>query len=201
MHEFPLSVDLDEFENILIKHLQDQPEGCSEYELIQKLREKNLFNIDENELLSSDSLIMFQIHFTVYHSLYRLRDRLRKERESELELSPVSIQLTKYKEGCDAIAEYDPLYDYYMDINNLEKTDSRDVDEMLTRFWSRLDNSERRAEALKELGLADPVANEDIRKQYRRMAMKHHPDRGGDTNKLQRINAAIAVLLNSYNFD
>ena len=201
MHAFPLSIDLDEFENILIKQLQDQPEGCSEYELIQKLREKNLFNIDENELLSSDSLIMFQIHFTVYHALYRLRDRLHKKRENELELSPVSIQLTKYKEGDDALAEYDPLYDYYMDINNLEKTDSRDVDEMLTRFWSRLDNSERRAEALKELGLADPVANEDIRKQYRRMAMKHHPDRGGDTNKLQRINAAIAVLLNSYNFD
>lgn len=201
MQVFPLSVQLDEFENRLTEVLRNQPDGCSEYELIQILRNEDLFTIDENELLSSDSLIMFRIHFTVYHSLYRLRDRLRQNRESELELSPVSIQLRKFKEGDDALVEYDPLYDYYMDINNLKETGSSDVDEMLSRFWSRLDNSERRVEALKELDLADPVRDEDIRKQYRRMAMKHHPDRGGDTSKLQRINAAFAVLLNSYNLD
>ena len=201
MPVFPLSVDLDQFENILVKQLQDQPDRCSEYELIQKLRDKGLFTIDEHELLSSNSLVMFQIHFTVYHVLYRLRDRFRKNREFELELSPVAIQLKKYIKGDTALTEHDPLQEYYLDIDNFGETDSKDVDEMLDRFWSRLGNSERRVEALKELGLVDPVKNEDIRKQYRRMAMKHHPDRGGDADKLQRINAAISVLLNSYNLD
>ena len=144
---------------------------------------------------------MFQIHFIVFHALYRLRDRVRKLESNELDLNPVCIRLLSFTRGDAALAEFDALYDYYMDINNLAETRSEDVDEMLQRFWLRLDNSERRAEALKELELEDPVSNDIIREQYRRLAMKHHPDRGGETEKLQRINTAVSILLNSYKLD
>lgn len=195
---FPLSISIDEFGDRLFSLLQAQPEPISEYDLIQQLREQSLFDIADGDLLSSDSLVMFRIHFTTYHALYRLRDRLRDEQQNDIELSPIGIGLTGYLQGETGLVEHDPLYDYYMDLSNLEQTQTEDVDEMLERFWLRLDNSERRVEALKELQLEDPVDEEEIRKQYRRLAMKHHPDRGGDKEKLQRINAAMSVLLNSY---
>lgn len=196
---FPLSVSIEELGQRLFNLLQAQAEPISEYDLIQKLRELSLFEIADGDLLSSDSLVMFRIHFTTYHALYRLRDRLRDEQRNDIELSPIGIRLTGYLEGEKGLAEHDPLYEYYMDLSNLEQTLVEDVDEMLNRFWLRLDNSDRRVEALKELQLEDPVNEVEIRQQYRRLAMKHHPDRGGDKEKLQRINAAMSVLLNSYN--
>ena len=201
MSLLPLNIPLEELEDLIFDHLETQAPGVSEYDLIQYLRDQNCFSLHPDELLSSDSLIMFQIHFIVFHALYRLRDRVRKLESNELDLNPVCIRLLSFTRGDAALAEFDALYDYYMDINNLAETRSEDVDEMLQRFWLRLDNSERRAEALKELELEDPVSNDIIREQYRRLAMKHHPDRGGETEKLQRINTAVSILLNSYKLD
>lgn len=198
MSPLPLVVSLNEFESNLLKQIRCCENGISEYDLIQKLREQNLFRIDD-ELLSSNSLTMFQIHFTLYHCLYRLRDQLRVNKQFELELSPICINLKIFQQGNSGLVEHDPLYEYYMDIGNLLNTETKDVDDMLERFWMQLDNSERREEALLELGLADPVNNEEIQMQYRRMAMRHHPDRGGDKKKLQAINIAVSVLLNSFN--
>ena len=201
MSLLPLNIPLEELENLLLDYLETQASGISEYDLIQHLRNQDLFRLEPGELLSSDSLIMFQIHFIVFHTLYRLRDRVRKLKSNDLDLNPVCIRLISFTRGDAALAEFDALYDYYMDINNLIETRSEDVDEMLQRFWLRLDNSERRAEALKELELEDLVGNDIIREQYRRLAMKHHPDRGGETEKLQRINTAVSILLNSYKLD
>lgn len=197
----PLRISFKDLEDLLLEYLGTRPLGISEYDLIQYLREQDLFKLDPDELLSSDSLVMFRIHFIVFHALYRLRDRIRQQQLNDLDLNPVCIQLLKYENNGAALAEYDALYEYYMDTGNLDKTGSEDVEEMLQRFWLRLDNTERRAEALKELELEDPVSDDAIRKQYRRMAMKHHPDRGGEREKLQRINAAVSVLLNSYKLD
>lgn len=196
-----LKIPIEELEALLLDFLGAQASGISEYDLIQYLRSQDLFKLEPDELLSSDSLVMFQIHFIVFHALYRLRDRVRQLESNDLDLNPVCIRLRSYARSDAALAEYDALYDYYMDVENLAGTRTEDVDEMLERFWSRLDNSERRIEALKELELKDPVSNETIRKQYRRLAMKHHPDRGGEMEKLQRINAAVSILLNSYNLD
>jgi hypothetical protein len=201
MQHAPLKISLEVFENILLDYLGMQPDGISEYDLIQHLREQDLFELAPDELLSSDSLVMFRIHFVLFHALYHLRDHVRQQQLHDLDLNPVCIRLLQYQENESALVEYDGLYEYYMDTGNLNETAAEDVDEMLQRFWLRMDNSERRAEALKELDLEDPVSNDDIRKQYRRLAMKHHPDRGGEREKLQRINAAVSILLNSYNLD
>lgn len=48
--------------------------------------------------------------------------------------------------------------------------------------------------ALKTFGLKWPVKMEDIQKEYRKLAKKHHPDLGGDTKKFTEINSAFEVL-------
>jgi curved DNA-binding protein len=44
------------------------------------------------------------------------------------------------------------------------------------------------------LGLQKNADQDEIKKAYRRMAAQHHPDRGGDTQKFQEIQAAYETL-------
>jgi len=44
------------------------------------------------------------------------------------------------------------------------------------------------------LGINKSASSEDIKKAYRSMAMKHHPDRGGDEAKFKQINEAYDIL-------
>ena len=45
-----------------------------------------------------------------------------------------------------------------------------------------------------ELGVSKTASAEEIKRAYKKLAMKYHPDRGGDTEKLSKINAAYTVL-------
>lgn len=44
------------------------------------------------------------------------------------------------------------------------------------------------------LGVAKTATADDIKRAYRRLASQHHPDRGGDTQRFQEIQAAYDVL-------
>ncbi len=50
-------------------------------------------------------------------------------------------------------------------------------------------------EALETLELPKLITREDIRNQYRFLAKKHHPDIGGDTEKMEQLNAAYTLLM------
>ncbi len=45
------------------------------------------------------------------------------------------------------------------------------------------------------LGVGAHASKEEIERAYRLLALKHHPDRGGDEQQMARINAARAALL------
>lgn len=170
-----------------------QPQGWSEYELLGQLDAEPDNGFAKGDL--STGLNLFQTHFLLFHALYRLRDELLLERVGQLEISALSIRILPLSERCGQdLAEHDPLRDYYLDLSNLDETDESAVETLLGQFWQRYLLHERRAEYLAVLQLSEAADAAQIREQYRRLAMQHHPDRGGDTEMLQRINAAYAAL-------
>ena len=47
---------------------------------------------------------------------------------------------------------------------------------------------------LATLELQPPVDSISVRQQYRRLAMRHHPDKGGDGEQFRRVSAAYQRL-------
>ena len=52
-----------------------------------------------------------------------------------------------------------------------------------------------RQQALAVLGLPSNATPAQIKRRYRALAKRHHPDRGGDQRQMQRIIAAYELLM------
>ncbi len=66
-------------------------------------------------------------------------------------------------------------------------------------FWYSSTNPARpliqRQQALAVLGLGPNATPQQIKRRYRALAKRYHPDRGGDLKQMQRIIAAYEVLM------
>lgn len=181
------------FSQQLLAVLRAHPAGISEYELIRTLESSGEPGFDAECL--RDNLSLFQTHFFLFHNLYQLHEQLWNSGEAHLNISPLCIQLLPITDSAtSAISEHNPLRDYYLNIENLNDTTANDVESLLGKFWQRFVRNDERSNALAELELSDPVDWSTIKTQHRRLAMQHHPDRGGDEQRLQAINAAMDVL-------
>jgi len=175
------------------QELDAKPDGVREYDLIVALKARGLF-----EFLPAppaEPLQLFRAHFLLFHTLYLLRDKLASIQEGLLEIGPLCIRRLPWSAGDSSLTTPDPLRAYYLDWANLDDTTEDDVCHLIASFWKQLGRFENRDEALAELGLEDPVDDSTIKLAWRRLAMEHHPDRGGDNARLQAINAAVDCLM------
>ena len=182
----------------LLKILENSPEGISEYDLILKIRDE--LEIENNNQIFRDSHKLFTVHFFLFHALYHLREKLWTEKKWMLDISPLNIRLNPWQEqGNTDISDSDEMSAYYLDIKNLEQTGKEDVEYLLNRFWCRYLSQDEKQQALATLELKEPVCMNDVSTQYRKLAMKYHPDRGGSTEKIQSINNAMTILKRYFN--
>ena len=186
-------MDPDTLEPIIERILVDHPRGLDEQELLQALRARPEAGLPADRAVAG--LGLFRTHFVLFHTLYRLRDRLRAHGTGDLRIDPLRIELLAYVDGPSALGPHDCLRAYYLDLDNLAATGEADVARLLAGFYTQLRRRTHRAEALAELELPESADEAEIRRQYRRLVMRHHPDRGGDAERLQSLNRALEVLL------
>lgn len=172
-------------------------QACSEYDLLCWLQapEQGVFRADALR----DSLTMFRSHFILMHCLYRLQQQWAAEQSALLEISALRICRQPWPQTSQSstLSEHQPLAEYYLDLNQLN-TGQDEVDELLRSFWQTMLQPEQEDQDIAELELSKPVTGADIRLQYRRLAMQHHPDRGGDVNRFRDIQAAFQRLKHRY---
>lgn len=178
-------------------YLRRDPDGLTEWQLIEALRANQVQGFEQVNL--SDSLSLFRTHFLLFHALHRLDETLRHSTGEAVAIHCLRICLCPATDGGVAaraeIARPDPLKAYYLDLGNLEDVDAAQVEALLSGFWRRFHGgSDRQIAALEVLGLDRGASRDEIRQRYRRLAQTHHPDRGGDTATLQRINEAMLIL-------
>lgn len=49
-------------------------------------------------------------------------------------------------------------------------------------------------EARDFLGLKPGYTDDDVQRSYRRLALRHHPDRGGDVREFKKLTAAYGIV-------
>jgi hypothetical protein len=193
MFNFDLSQEIEQY---LLAH-----PVCKEYELIQTLQQQGRLPKD----VLKTSLSLFRCHFLIHNALYRLQYQAVVKKRYVLDISAIEIRLTPYgtaeSTNNDQESElnyFNPLSHFYLDWRHLHQTDEDDVNTLLGQFWQHYFNPTQKQNALKVLELEEPVDFNTIKKQYRRLAMTHHPDRGGDSDKLIEVHQAMQCLEQYY---
>lgn len=179
--------------------LQAHPAGLGEYALLQQLRRDGGQLLDPASL--SDSLALFRNHFLIFNSLYRLRDELWRRQQAHLSISTLRIQLLPYAAaGEAALIDDDPLRRYYLDMEHFHRTGAEEVERLLGTFWQRLRGGDDHDAALQLFGLTASQAAQpgQLKRRFRQLVSQHHPDRGGETARLQAVNQAREILQRYY---
>ncbi len=192
--EISWEYDLPRLQAVLVALLQAAQDGLGEYELIKELQRQAMPGFPPIALL--EPLPLFRMHFLLFHALYCLQTQCWQQGKACIEITPLRIRWHPYQPGNTALVEPDPVRAYYLDARHLTTTTEAQVKQRLTAFWAYFHAPTHRQQALAVLGLHDPVNTEEIKQRYRELAMRHHPDRGGDAQLFVQIQQAMALLKN-----
>lgn len=173
-------------------------ESLTEHELISYLQSPPYELIEKDTFKHSDTL--FCTHFLIRHLLYKIQDDWCKQQTASLHIDTKHIQKLPYTKSntTHLNVHTGALNQYYLDINELLKIDSTQVEKLLNQFWSKYISYQQADSSLECLGLNAGVNLADIEHKYRKLAMQHHPDKGGDGAQFARINQAYKHLKRSF---
>lgn len=181
----------------ILQLLYQHPQGISEYEILNHLGAHSAFG-DHNAHEDQLHLPLFKKHFMVMNALYQLQSNLWEDEQLVLEISPLKTVLTHSVasriDSHPAISENSKLSIYYLNWHNLEETTEEDVVKLHQLFWERFNYQEGEGSALKILGLSSGASTESINTHYRKLAAKHHPDKGGSPERFIEIRKAYEIL-------
>lgn len=171
--------------------------SLSELELIRQLQAPPWRLIGPVDY--ADPAALYPVHFLIFHVLYRLRDELAANGET-LTISPLAITLatSDVVAGSGVPDRSDPLRAFYLDLDQYRMPEA-DIHRMVDDFWAgrtgRRPDHDNVARAAGVLGFdAVPVDFAQVKHRFRRAVMRAHPDRGGDTQKVQQLNEAFTTL-------
>lgn len=180
--------------------LREHTDGIAEYDLLKSLKQRHSVL---QRLADDANLQLFRQHFLIMNALYQLQASLWQDEGLILEIRSTRIRMlpshdlqhsdvTTIMDSADA-----KLAAYYLDWNEYVTTDKDEVERLLDSFFHGILNQDERKEALKTLELnADLLDDKEaIKHQYRKLAHRAHPDRGGNTEHFIRLRHAYECLM------
>ncbi|KPQ30307.1 MAG: DnaJ-class molecular chaperone with C-terminal Zn finger domain [Marinobacter excellens HL-55] len=177
------------------------PDGLSELDLIKALQRQPWQLIGSVNYHLPDQL--YPVHFLLFHVLYTLRDQLATFGEA-LSISPLRLSIRQqHTVACDGLpGEEDKLRAFYLDLSKYHMSDDT-IQKMMDDFWSGQSRPRPTqpdvSEAASTLGFsALPEQFAPVKQRFRKLVMQAHPDRGGDTEAIQKLNGAFSVLKAHY---
>ncbi|MDU0355258.1 DNA-J related domain-containing protein [Paraglaciecola aquimarina] len=186
-------------QDILQNILLNCPVGLSEYDLL-KLLQSAPYSVFTTQNLQQP-LILFQTHFIIFNALYQVRDLWIAEQVGILHISCMSIRVEPWQPGKAGLQIQDKLREYYLNWQHLAETDQQAVKKLLDSFWqgmtspvNRGDLTMPKEQALRVLELAEVGSGKELKKQYRKMLHKHHPDKGGCNKQTRLLHQAYESL-------
>lgn len=179
--------------------LRAHPQGIDEYALIKRLAADFPDSPFAVTGALREPLALFQLHFLLFHQLYRLADQV-AEQGLQLDIHALSIKLGPRMPGYEALQREDPLRSYYLDWVQWVETNAADVERLLGDFYQGQTRvpAEEHAAALALFELQEPLTPREVKQRHRQLLSQHHPDRGGSTAAAQAINDAFLILQRYY---
>lgn len=173
--------------------IAEHPQGIDEYGILTALKQHPaLANLGEGHLP------LFQKHFLIMNALYQVQADYWDEKKAVLEITPLINKLHAQSPSAQETqlirAESQGPSEYYLNWENFNKTTEQDVLNLYKSFWEFLAKDEKREVALSTLELPADASTEEIKRQYKKLAMQHHPDKGGNSTHFIEIQAAYEVL-------
>ena len=184
-----------------LKHFLSLYPKTNEHQIIKHLQNTQTPPFDSFKLSLSKDL--FSAHFLCMHALYHLKLQYVQERKYTLLIHSVRIERTLLTESeslkinapHNAFLEIkDPLESYYLDSKHYFETQEQDINDMLKSFWKRYLAQDKKQAALDILDLPPEADAKMIKDQYKRLAQKHHPDKGGCAEIFNKVREAKSIL-------
>lgn len=188
---------------VAVEHeLRRSPVDIDELSLIKTLQRPPWNLIGQFEFHNTQKL--YPVHFLLFHVLYRLRDTLAEAGEN-LYISPMRIGIERQDTvGGDGVpGRVDSLRHFYLDLSQYELPEDT-INQMMDDFWAGYrhsgPNESETLRAARILGFERvPGDFLPVKQAFRRAVMQAHPDRGGDTETIQSLNEAFAILKAHFN--
>ncbi|MEY8206088.1 MAG: DNA-J related domain-containing protein [Bermanella sp.] len=194
MFNFDLSQDIEDY--LLANPVSTEFKIITHLQATGRLHKKVLAN----------PLSLFRCHFLIFNALYRLQYSTFSHQKYHLDISSVGIRLSPCQQTDAAPSQpldtYSPLGLFYLDLSQLSQIREQDVNKLLDQFWQHYFSPQQKTQALITLQFHQDehpnLSFKCIKKQYRRLVMQHHPDRGGDADRLIAIQQAMQCLEHYY---
>ncbi|EGU33930.1 DnaJ family protein [Vibrio ichthyoenteri ATCC 700023] len=184
----------------ILEILRKKPIGWKVHILAAHLSEKGLMPA----LDSRPDKDLFKRNFLIMNALYQLQDTLYPERWVQVEAMDIALLPNCHQGRQYEIDLQDPLRDYYTQWSNYEAEEG-EIKRLLNEFWTRYreyvgKNTDRtgtldRVKALRLFELEEGASDSEVRKKWRKLALKWHPDRqSGNSDQFRLICEAWHVL-------
>jgi hypothetical protein len=193
--------------NNLIYHYNTNKLYKFYYDLKFNSHKMNKYRQYLNTLKQTDSILERYIGYIEILSKYYGSNAYWEFAQNNVEVLLINCRLLfKYKNSCLFNLDYIvTLRDNFIEMaNSMTKKALEDPNSFYNKSISNNKKSIRKnipkdvLNALNVLGVSDNLDLESIKKEYKKLAIKYHPDRGGSTQDMAKINVAYDKIINYY---